>query len=71
MYGTKAVNGKPAIHRDGQKVLSVCDQNWDFANWLCALLNELGDKSESLLNEQDAEWLHAMDRAFTRTAQHA
>src|SRR5208337_3473795 len=42
MYGTKAINGVPAIQRDGRSVLSVCDQNWDFANWLCALLNELG-----------------------------
>jgi hypothetical protein len=40
MYATRAVNGVPAIQRDGQNVLSVCDQNWDFANWLCALLNE-------------------------------
>ena len=35
-------NGVPAIQRDGQSVLGICDQNWDFANWLCALLNELG-----------------------------
>ena len=71
MYATKAVNGVPAIQRDGQSVLSVCDQNWDFANWLCALLNELGSKSELLLNEHDREWLKAVDRAFRRTALHA
>jgi hypothetical protein len=71
MYATKAVNGVPAIQRDGQSVLSVCDQNWDFANWLCALLNELGHKSELLLNEQDCEWLNANDRAFRRAVQHA
>ena len=71
MYATKAVNGVPAIQRDGQSVLNVCGQNWDFANWLCALLNELGHKSEMLLNEQDSEWLNAIDRAFKRTAQHA
>jgi len=29
-------------------MLGVC-------NWLCALLNELGRKSELLLNEQDRE----------------
>jgi len=70
MYITKAVNGVPAIHRDGQSVLSVCDQNWDFANWLCALLNELGHKSGLLLNEHDQEWLKAIDSPFRRTVQH-
>ena len=71
MYATKTINGVPAIQRDGQSVLSVCDQDWDFANWLCALLNELGHKSELLLNEQDSEWLSANDRAFRRAVQHA
>jgi len=71
MYVTKAVNGVPAIQRDGQSVLRVCDQDWEFADWLCALLNELGHKSELLLNEQDSEWLNANDRAFRRTAQYA
>ena len=71
MYATKAVNGVPAIQRDGQSVLNVCDQNWDFANWLCELLNELGHKSELLLNEHDREWLNAIDRPFRRTAHHA
>lgn len=71
MYATKAVNGVPAIQRDGQSVLRVCDQDWDFADWLCALLNELGHKSELLLNEQDWERLNSTDRALRRTAQHA
>ena len=71
MYATKAINGVPAIQRDGQSVLSVCEQDWDFANWLCALLNELGHKSELLLNEQDCEWLNANDRAFGRAVHHA
>ena len=71
MYATKAINGVPAIQRDGQSVLRVCDQNWDFANWLCALLNELGHKSDSLLNEQDCEWLNANNRAFRRAVYHA
>jgi len=71
MYVTKAINGVPAIQRDGQSVLSVCDRDWEFADWLCALLNELGHKSESLLNEQDWEWLNANERAFRRAAQHA
>ena len=71
MYATKAVNGVPAIQRDGQSVLRVCDQNWEFANWLCALLNELGHKSELLLNQPDPNLLHPNDRAFRRVAQHA
>ena len=71
MYSTKSVNGFPAIQRDGQSVLSVCNQDWEFADWLCALLNELGRKSDLLLNEQDWEWLNAMDHAFRRTAQYA
>jgi len=71
MYATKAVNGIPAIQRDGQSVLSVCDQNWEFANWLCALLNELGCKSDLLLNEHDREWLKAIDSPFRRTVHHA
>ncbi len=71
MYATKAVNGVPAIQRDGQIVLSVCDQDWEFANWLCALLNELGNKSEVLLNQYDRDWLMAIDSPFRRTVQHA
>jgi len=71
MYATKAINGVPAIQRDGQSVLSICDQNWDFANWLCALLNELGHMPELLLTEHDLEWLNAMDGAFRRKVLHA
>jgi hypothetical protein len=71
MYVTKAVNGFPAIQRNGQSVLGVCGQDWEFANWLCALLNELGHKSDLLLNEQNWEWLHASNRGSRRTAQHA
>ena len=71
MYVTKAVNGVPAIQRDGQSVLRVCDQDWEFADWLCALLNELGHQSELLLNEQDWNWLNTNDRALGRTAHHA
>ncbi len=71
MYATKAVDCGPAIQRDGQSVLRVCNQDWEFANWLCALLNELDHKSELLLNEQDREWLDAIDSAFRRTVQHA
>ena len=32
MYVTTALNGVPAIQRDGHNVLGVWDQNWDFAN---------------------------------------
>lgn len=71
MYATKAVNGVPAIQRDGQSVLGVCNQNWEFANWLCELLNELGHKSDLLLNEQERDWLNANDHTFRRTAHHA
>ena len=71
MYVTKGVNGAPAILRDGQSVLSVCGQNWDFANWLCAVLNELGHMPALLLSEQDREWLQAMEGAFSRKVQHA
>ena len=71
MYATRAVNGVPAIQRDGRSVLRVCNQNWEFANWLCALLNELGQKSDLLLSEPDWEWLSANGRAFRRAVQHA
>ena len=70
MYATKVVNGLPAIQRDGQSVLSVCEQDWEFADWLCALLNELGRKSELLLNEHDREWPNAIDSPFRRAVQH-
>ncbi len=71
MYATQAINGVPAIQRDGQSVLSVCEQDWEFADWLCALLNELGRKSELLLTVPDREWLNANAHAFRRTVQHA
>ena len=71
MYATKTINGVPAIQRDGQSVLNVCDENWEFANWLCALLNELGHMPTFLLTEHDREWLKAMDGAFVKAVQHA
>ncbi len=71
MYAAKAVNGIPAIQRDGQSVLSVSDQDWEFANWLCELLNELGRMPTLLLNEQDRKWLKAIDGAFRRKVHHA
>ena len=70
MFATKAVNGFPAIQRDGKSVLSVWGQDWEFADWLCNLLNDLNDMPNLLLNEQDLEWLKAMDGAFGRRVQH-
>ena len=64
-------NGVPAIQRDGQSVLGICDQNWDFANRLCALLNELGHMPALLLTENGRKWFTAMDGAFRRKVQHA
>ena len=69
MYATKVVNGVPAIQRDGQSVLRVCGQDWGFANWLCALLNQLGLTPDFLLEEHDR--LNAMDGASRRKVQHA
>ncbi|HXJ88926.1 MAG TPA: hypothetical protein VMS18_19065 [Candidatus Binatia bacterium] len=71
MYSTKSVKGFPAIVRDGQGVLSVWGQDWEFANWLCELLNQLGDSPKLRLNEQDCKWLKEMDQAFGRKVQHA
>ena len=71
MYSTKVVNGFPAIQRDGRGVLSVWGQDWEFANWLCELLNQINDTPSLLLNEQDCKWLKQMDSAFGRTVQHA
>lgn len=70
MYATKIINGVPAIQRDGRSVLSVCDLDWDFANWVCALLNQLGHMPE-LLREHNPEWSKAMDVAFRKRVQHA
>ena len=71
MYSTKSVNGFPAIQRDGRGVLSVWGQDWEFANWLCELLNELGHMPELLLTEHERERVKAMDGAFGRKVQHA
>jgi hypothetical protein len=65
MYATKPIDGIPVIERNGEIVLSVCDQNWDFANWLCALLNQLGRMQTVFLNEQD------MEGAFGKQVQNA
>ena len=69
MYATRDVNGVPAIQRDGQSVLSVCGQDWELANWPCALPNELGLMPDLLPAEHDL--LSPMGDAFRRKVQHA
>jgi hypothetical protein len=71
MFSTKSVDGVPAIQRNGQNVLSVCNQDWDFANEICELLNSFDDDPEIFLTEHDRKWLKAMDRAFGIKVQHA
>jgi hypothetical protein len=71
MYSTRSVNGFPSIQRDGRNVLSVSDQDWEFAHWLCRLLNELDENSELFLNAFDRNWLKALDHAFTKEVHHA
>jgi hypothetical protein len=71
MYATKPVNGIPAIERNGQVVLSVCDQDWEFADWLCSLLNELGGKPTFLLIDRDVELLQALNAGFMRQVHNA
>jgi len=70
MYSTKSLNGVPTIQRDGHSVLGVWNENWEFANEICNLLNSLEDDSQIFLTEHDRKWLKAMDRAF-RKVQHA
>ena len=71
MYATKPVNGIPAIERNGEVVLSVCDQDWEFADWLCSLLNELGRKPSSPLVQRNAEWVKALNAGFRRQMHNA
>jgi len=71
MYSTKSVNGFPAIQRDGQSVLSVWDQDWECANWLCQLLNQLNDTPKLLLNEQNSKWFKQIDHTLDGKVQHA
>ena len=72
MYSTKSRNGLPAIQYNGRSVLSVWNQDWNFAFELCELLNELKDQPPQLsLTESDRKWLKAIDHAFGREVQHA
>jgi hypothetical protein len=70
MYSTTSLNGVPTIQRGGRNILGVLDQNWEFANEICDLLNSLEDDPHIFLTEHDRKWLKAMDRAF-RKVQHA
>jgi hypothetical protein len=70
MYSTTSLKGVPTIQRDGRNILGVWDQNWEFANEICELLNSLEDDPHIFLTEHDRKWLKAMDRAF-RKVQHA
>jgi hypothetical protein len=70
MYSTTSLDGVPTIQRNGHNVLGVWDENWDFANEICALLNSLEDDPQIFLTEHDRQWLKAMDRAF-RKVHHA
>lgn len=70
MYSTTSLDGVPVIQRHGRNILGVWDQNWDFANEICDLLNSLEDDPHIFLTEHDRKWLKAMDRAF-RKVQHA
>ena len=51
MYLTTSLNGVPTIQRDGRNVLGVWDENWDFANEICDLLNSLEDDPHIFLTE--------------------
>ena len=71
MYSTKFTNGLLTIQRNGRNVLNVWDQNWQSANELCELLNELENGPKLLLNEEDQKWLKEIDGAFCGKVQHA
>ena len=71
MYSTKFTNELLTIQRNGCNVLRVWDQNWQFANDLCELLNELENGPNLLLNEEDQTWLKQINGAFCRKVQHA
>jgi hypothetical protein len=72
MYSTKSVNGVPAILYKGRSVLSVWNDDWNFAYELCAVLNGLAYQRPSLLlTESDRKWLRAIDDAFKARVLHA
>jgi len=66
MYSTTSLDGVPTIQRNGHNVLGVWDENWEFANEICDLLNSFEDDPHIFLTEHDRKWLKAMDRAFRK-----
>lgn len=70
VYSTKSFNGVLTIQRNGRNVLAVWDENWEFANEICDLLNSREDDPQIFLTEHDRKWLKAMDRAFSRSVHH-
>ena len=66
MYSTTSLDGVPTIQRNGHSVLGVWDENWDFANEICDLLNSFEDDPHIFLTGHDRKWLKAMDRAFRK-----
>jgi hypothetical protein len=70
MYSTTSPDGVPTIQRNGHIVLCIWDENWEFANEICDLLNSREDDPNIFLTEHDRKWLKAMDRAF-RKVHHA
>jgi hypothetical protein len=66
MYSTTSLDGIPTIQRNGHNVLGVWDENWEFANEICDLLNSFEDDPHIFLTEHDRKWLKAMDRAFRK-----
>ena len=64
MYATREMNGGPAIQRNGQSVLKVCGEDWEFANWLCSLLNELALMPDLLPHDR----IKAMNSGYGREA---
>jgi hypothetical protein len=71
MYSIESMNGVPVLRSNGRRVLSVWDADWEFGYKLCELLNELDEEPELLLNENDRNWLKAMNHAFRGTLQRA
>ena len=71
MYSINSLNGVPEIQRDGRRVLSVWDQDWEFANEICELLNAFENDPEICLTADDRKWLKAMNSAFGRKVHHA
>jgi hypothetical protein len=71
MYASTSVSGSLTIGANGQTVLWICDQDGEFANWLYSLMDELGNKPLSQLNERDIAWLKALNSVVERRVPNA